>query len=107
MTMNSQLEETLALLSGGAQNIDPNLAVTHLRSWQAAVSDHPGGGMLAAQLGKIAELLQAGQYTEAAASLPPLGAEVETVARGAPEDIQPTLMRLAEVLHLSDGGLDA
>ncbi|BDP40981.1 hypothetical protein DAETH_09500 [Deinococcus aetherius] len=106
MTMNNQLEETLALLSGGVENIDPNLAVTHLRSWQAAVGDHPRGEMLAVQLGKIAELLQAGRYTEAAASLPPLGAEVETVAQAAPEDVRPTLMRLAEVLHLSDGGLD-
>ncbi|WP_102125700.1 hypothetical protein [Deinococcus planocerae] len=107
MTMNSQLEETLALLSGGAENIDPNLAVTHLRSWQASLGDHPKGGMLAAQLGKVAELLQAGQYTEAAASLPPMGAEVETLARTAPDDLRDTLMRLAEVLHLSDGGLDA
>jgi hypothetical protein len=107
MTMNTQLEETLALLSGGAQNVDPNLAVTHLRSWQAALTDYPNGGMLAAQLGKVAELLQAGQYTEAAASLPPMGAEVETLAQGAPEDVRDTLMRLAEVLHLSDGGLDA
>ena len=107
MTMNIQLEETLALLTGGAENIDPNVAVTHLRSWQSALADQPAGGLLAAQLGKVAELLQGGQYTEAAASLPPMGAEVETLAQGAPEDMRDTLMRLAEVLHLSDGGLDA
>ncbi|MEF2279690.1 hypothetical protein V3W47_15450 [Deinococcus sp. YIM 134068] len=106
MTMTNQLDETLALLTGGAENIDPNLAVTHLRSWQAAVAGEPAGGLLAAQLGKVAELLQSGQYTEALASLPPMGAEVEGLARTAPEEVQDTLMRLAEVLHLSDGGLD-
>lgn len=107
MTTNTQLEETLALLIGGVQNIDPNLAVTHLRSWQAALSDHPEGTVLAAGLAKVAERLQAGQYAEAAAALPPLGAEVEALARTAPEESRETLRQLAEVLHLSNGGLNS
>ncbi|EYB69735.1 hypothetical protein DEIPH_ctg002orf0057 [Deinococcus phoenicis] len=105
--MNEQLASTLALLTGGVRNIDPGVAVPRLRATQAALAGQPLTDMLAAQLGKVAELLEARQLTEAAVSIPPIAAEVENYARALPEEDRPPLMALAERLHLADGGPDA
>ncbi|ADV67768.1 hypothetical protein [Deinococcus maricopensis] len=105
--MHDQLQETLNLLRGGAQNIDPNLAVTHLRAWQAALKDVPEASLLSAELAKVAEHLQSGHYTEALALLTGMAADVEYLIPLAPPEDQEGLKILAEQLHLIDGGPDA
>ena len=107
--MTDSLTSTLALLTGGAEQIDVQTAVPRLLAAQSALASEESAPakLLAAQLGKLAELLQAGMATEANASLPPIAAEVERYAHALPEAQRPSLMAVAEKLHLADGGLDA
>ncbi|MFB9994389.1 hypothetical protein ACFFLM_20735 [Deinococcus oregonensis] len=107
--MAQSLASLLALLTGGANNIETQTAVPQLLAAQTALAaEEPAPAkLLAAQLGKLAELLNANLLTEANASLPPIAAQVEQYAHTLPEEQRPPLMAVAEQLHLADGGLDA
>jgi hypothetical protein len=107
--MTDSLTSTLALLTGGAEQIDVQTAVPQLLAAQSALAaEEPAPAkLLAAQLGKLAELLQAGMLTEVGASLPPIAAQVEQYAHTLPEEQRPPLMAVAEKLHQADGGVDA
>ena len=107
--MTQSLTSVLALLTGGARNIDIQTTVPQLLAAQSALAaEEPAPAkLLAAQLGKLAELLQGNLLTEASASLPPIAAQVEQYAHTLPEEQRPSLMAVAEQLHQADGGVDA
>lgn len=102
--MNDELQNTLNLFAPGVQGIDPALAITHLRSWQATL---PGDGPtteLHALLGRAAELLQDGQLDRAAILLPVMATQVEMVSSLAPDGDRAGLKQLVEVLREADQG---
>jgi len=108
-SMTQSLASILALLTGGMDQIDIQTAVPQLLAAQSALNaEEPAPAkLLAAQLGKLAELLQGGMLTEVGASLPPIAAQVEQYAHSLPEEQRPPLMAVAEKLHQADGGVDA
>jgi hypothetical protein len=102
--MNDELQNTLNLFAPGVQGIDPNLAITHLKSWQAALPKDGPTTELHALLGRAAELLQDGQLDRAAILLPVMATQVEMVSSMAPASDRDGLKQLVEVLREADQG---
>ncbi|MEF2276776.1 hypothetical protein V3W47_00600 [Deinococcus sp. YIM 134068] len=97
--MNEQLQQTVQALQGGVTNLDPSVAASNVAQWQQTLSGASGAETLVDALAQLQGALASGDLDAAAALLPTLADETESVASAAPAEDQDGLMQLASALR--------